>query len=517
MIGTARERDLFFGYNIFKRRLYYFVQALFFVVALSAPGDSIGQKHFDFNGNCQEAYRAITQLRLEAGQKMLDAEKSRDPANLIPIFLENYIDFFTLFFNEDPAEYRVRKDRLEERIELMSQGPETSPFYLFTRSVIHFQWAAIKVKFGSNWDAGWEFRRSFLQSKENQKKFPGFQPAVMLSGAMQVVAGTIPDGYKWLSGLLGIKGNIAGGMQQLNHFLGAGDPWAVLFRDEAIFYYLYLTFYIENKHEEVFTFIKRNKLDVRNNHLFTYLAANLAINDQQSAYAEQVIRQKNDAAGYFDMPVWDLEMGYASLNHLEPDAHVYFERFIQRFRGRFYVKDAMEKLSWCYYLQGNDQRAVACREMILRKGGTDSDADKQALKGARSGKWPDKSLLKARLLSDGGYYAEALQLLQGKTEVAFRSPEEKCELAYRMGRIYDGLGRKDEAITAYLATLRAGEHLREYFAARAALQTGYIYEQRGDRAHAMVYFQKCLGLKEHDYKNSLDQKAKAGVARCKGE
>ena len=31
-----------------------------------------------------------------------------------------------------------------------------------------------------------------------------------------------------------------------------------------------------------------------------------------------------------------------------------------------------------------------------------SDADRQAIKEARSGKWPNKALLKARLLSDGG-------------------------------------------------------------------------------------------------------------------
>jgi hypothetical protein len=32
----------------------------------------------------------------------------------------------------------------------------------------------------------------------------------------------------------------------------------------------------------------------------------------------------------------------------------------------------------------------------------------------------------------------------------------------------------------------------------------------------MGFFQKCLSLKDHDYKNSLDQRAKSGVARCKG-
>ena len=70
---------------------------------------------------------------------------------------------------------------------------------------------------------------------------------------------------------------------------------------------------------------------------------------------------------------------------------------------------------------------------------------------------------------------------------AFARPEERCELAYRLGRIYDGLGRKDEAIAAYLTTIKTGEGLREYYAARAALQAGYIYEGRGDCERAMVF------------------------------
>jgi tetratricopeptide (TPR) repeat protein len=487
------------------------------ILLLLSPLWGEAQKHFDLNAHCREAYEEIIQLRLEAGQKILDAEKKKDPSNLIPLFLENYIDFFTLFFNEDPLVYQARKDMLDRRIQWMSEGPESSPFYLFTRSVIHFQWAAIKIKFGDNWDAGWEFRRSFIQSKELLRKFPAFTPALMLSGAMQVVAGTIPDGYKWLSGLLGIKGNIKGGMDRLQDVLAANDDMSQLYHNEAIFYYLYLKFYIENKHEEVFRFIKQNALDVQHNYLFAYLTANLSINNQQAAYAEQVMRQRNGGAGYLDMPVWDLEMGYARLCHLEADAHVYLERYIRNFKGRFYVKDALQKLSWSYYLNGDMASASACREQVLLKGGAESDADKQALKEAKSGKWPDKVLLRARLLCDGGYYGEALQSLQGKGAADFRLPEDKCEFAYRLGRIYDGLGRGNEAISAYQATIRIGEDLRAYFAARAALQAGYICEQRGDRAMAISYFEKCLSLKDHDYKNSLDQKAKAGIARCKGE
>lgn len=488
-----------------------------FVSCLLIPLLGVGQKHYEFNTTCRQAYQAIIQLRLEDGSRLLENEKKRDPDNLIPFFLDNYIDFFQLFFNEDPGQYEAWKDRLDQRLELMSQGPESSPFHLFTRSVIHFQWAAIQIKFGNHWDAGWDFRRSFLQSRDCAKRFPGFAAATMLSGAMQVVAGTIPDGYKWLSSLLGIRGNITSGMQQLERFLAATDEWAGLYRDEAIFYYLYLKFYIENKREEVFAFIRQHQLDVRNNHLYAYLYANLCINDHRSALAQQVMRQRNNAPVYLDMPVWDLEMGYTSLNHLEPGAAAYLERFLRRFKGRFYVKDALLKLSWFYYLSGDMSRADSFRLLVLHKGGIEADADQQAMKEARNRKWPNKLLLQARLLSDGGYFIEALRLLQGMDSPDLVTAEEKCEYAYRLGRIYDGLGRAEEAIGAYLTTIKAGERLKEYYAARAALQIGFIYEEKGDRTQAMSYFEKCLSFKDHDYKNSLDQRAKAGIARCKGE
>jgi hypothetical protein len=43
---------------------------------------------------------------------------------------------------------------------------------------------------------------------------------------------------------------------------------------------------------------------------------------------------------------------------------------------------------------------------------------------------------------------------------------------------------------------------------------GYIYESRGDKKNALIYFKKVLAMKSHDYKNALDQKAKAGIERC---
>ena len=491
-----------------------FIGFLFFSLLFLTTGQAQVPYRFDFNAVCRKAYDEIIRLRLNTGKQILESEKKTDPSNLIPYFLDNYIDFFTLFFNEDPEEYRRRKASVDQRMSLMKKGDPASPFYLYTRSVIYFQWAAVDIKFGDRWEAAWSFRRSFLTGKENLEKFPGFLPARMLQGSMQVAAGTIPPGYQWLSNLLGIRGTIEAGMQNLENMLKSSDADALIFHDEAAFYYCYLKFYILNQREQVFRYIHQQNWDTRNNHLFAYLVANLSLNNQNASVTEEIIKHLNRDPGYLDMPLWDMEMGYAKADRLDPESIIFLERYLERFKGKFYIKDVLQKISWIYYLQHEMDKAQAVRARILFSGNTETDADKQALKEAESGRWPNEALLKARLLDDGGYYTQALRELAGKQLISFPDLADQLEYSYRTGRIYDDLGRQAEAMTAYREALRLGESRREYYGARAALQLGYIYEKRGDKKTAVIYFKKVLSMRSHDYKNALDQKAKAGIERC---
>lgn len=492
----------------------FFIVLLFSFLSFMPSGKTQSVYQFDFNTDCRKAYDEIIKLKLNTGKLLLEAEKKAHPHNLIPYFLDNYIDFFTLFFNQDPQEFKRRKSSADQRLALMKKGDPLSPFYLYTRSVIYFQWAAVDIKFGERWDAAWSFRRSFLTVKENLQKFPAFQPARMLQGSMQVAAGTIPPGYQWLGNLLGIHGTIDDGMKNLENMLNSKDDDALIFHDEAVFYYLYLKFYIVNQREQVFEYIHAQHWDTRNNHLFAYLVANLSLNNQDASVTEEIIHQLNRDPGYLDMPIWDMQLGYATADRLDPASVDYMNRFLNRFKGKFYVKDALQKISWIYYLQHENEKAEAARARILVSGSTETDADKQALKEAESGRWPNELLLKARLLDDGGYYAQALQVLAGKQLSSFTDLQDQLEYSYRIGRIYDALGRQNEALAAYQEAFRLGEFRREYYGARAALQMGYIYESRGDKKTALIYFKKVLDLKSHDYKNALDQKAKAGVERC---
>lgn len=493
---------------------FLFIFTLFFSISVNV---SARQKSYDFNARCQQAYDAVMQLRLNAGKALLEEEKRANPDNLIPYFIENYIDFFTLFFNEDPAQYARQRKFRTTRLDLMAAGPKESPYHLYTQAVIKFQWAMVKVKFGEKWDATWEIRKAYITLKDNQKKFPQFLPNNMIIGSMQTVFGTIPEGYKWITNILGLRGSIRQGMQTLQTVIDSNDPVASIFREESYYYYCYLKLFIENKPEQLWQFIRQKQLDTHNNYLFALMVANLSLNNQKAEQGIRALTERNRAADYATIHYHDYVMGLLKLERQDDDAIFYLERFVNEFKGKFYVKEALQRLTWAYYLKGDMTAADKYRALISQRGNLETDADKQAQKEAKKGTWPNPLLLRARLMSDGGFYQPALNLLLTKRANDFATLEEKLEYAYRLGRIYDEMGQDSTAIGLYEATIRIGSNRPEYYAARSALQMGYIYEKKGDKAKARHAFQTCIDMEGHDYKNSLDQRAKAGLLRLEGK
>jgi tetratricopeptide (TPR) repeat protein len=247
------------------------------------------------------------------------------------------------------------------------------------------------------------------------------------------------------------------------------------------------------------------------------MAANLALNNKKAGITESIILSRAKGKEYMPFPMLDYELANAKMRRLDFTAIEYFERYLSAYKGTFYVKDATLSIAYCYYLMGNISKATAYKNKVKSVGKTDADADKQAQKFAEKGNFPDKDLLKARFLNDGGNHQQSLSILLAKDPKTLQTEAEKIEYYYRLSRVYDDLNMDDKAIEFYNYTIKIGEKSTEYFAARAALQAGYLMEKKGKKTEALRYFNITLELEDHDYKNSLDQRAKAGINRVTGK
>ena len=56
---------------------------------------------FDYSDDCKKAYSLIVDLRFDSAKKYIEKVNTDHPENLIPLVLENYIDFLSIVLEED--------------------------------------------------------------------------------------------------------------------------------------------------------------------------------------------------------------------------------------------------------------------------------------------------------------------------------------------------------------------------------------------------------------------------------
>ena len=467
---------------------------------------------YDYNSNCSKAYEYFTAMRFAEGNSVLLQEIKANPYNLMATYLGNYEDCLVLLFNGDKTDYEQRSEHLEERLELLSKGNNKEPWYRLCKAGVNLHWALVDVRMGENLRAASLFRKSYLLLKENRELFPTFEYNNVFLGLEQAALGGIPDEYKWVASMFGMKGDVKKGIGLLATFISQHGEHDLL-KSEALVYYCYLKFYLMSQREEVWSFMNSTQYNTQNNLLTSFVKANLALNYRKADVAMQLLKSIQGNTNSTRYPAFDYETGNAFYYKLDPACIPYFQRYLNKNKGKLFIKDTWQKLSLIYYLQQDKKQAEYCRQKVLKEGSTQVDADKQALRACRNDGWPNISLLQARLLTDGGFYRQAFEKISIRKETDYTTTNDKLEYRFRLGRIYDELNDDAKALQYYQSTINLGKERPEQFAARAALQMGFIYERTGKTSQAITSYQLALSMREHDFQSSIDQQAKAGVNR----
>ena len=470
--------------------------------------------NFVFNENCIKAYKNILSLKFNEGALQIAQEKKTNPNNKIPVLLENYIDFLKVLTTENNASFENFKSNKSARISIIEDDDKRSPWYLYAAAEINLQSCINRFKYLEFVSGAYELQKAYKLLEENQIKFPEFLPNKKSLALLYGLIGLVPEQYKWALSSIGLKGNTEQGaamLEDLTQKLPKSNY--AYFYDESAFFLSFI--YLSKEGDPAIYDKVKLVCDAvpKTNLLGVYVKALAASKTGHTDDAIEILMERPKTPNYGAFYHLDYLLGLCKLNRFDNDAVVYFENYLKNYTGNFNIKDAYLKIAWFYLLRGNIDKYNAYIALCKIRGKTISEKDKDAQNLCLQIYPPDIALLKARLYFDGGYYDKAVFALKDKKASSFSLTKEKLEYFYRMGRICHQQNKIDQAIVFYTATISAGIGLPYYFAANASLQLGYIYELKKNYAKASYYYKRCDQMKNEEYKNSIETKAKAGLRR----
>ena len=469
---------------------------------------------FEANSEFNRAYGHLLNLEFEKGAQVIESIKAKDQKNLATVYLIDLSDFLQIVVTEDHALFSSRKELRSERLKAISALPESSPYKLLCEGEIHLHWAFSMMRFGEYLNGAREINKAFHALEKNMKIHPDFIPTYKSMGLLHTLIGTVPDNYKWATKLMGVDGTIEQGISEMEKVLtfSEGKPELTNQRKETLFLLSFLHINLLNDSEGLLKYQELVKSET--GPLMDFTQASLL---KESGQADKAMEVLSKSKGGSVFPYLSFLHGEMKLARMDADADLKFLEYVRFFKGNSYLKAAYQKLAWHALLVKNNEELYKSRiSKVDGVGNTMLDEDKAAQKEYESGQIPNKTLLKARLQFDGGYLTNALKTLVTSKNSDLKTEDDRLEFTYRLARIHDELGNDKEAISYYQLTIEQGKDSKRYFAANASLMLGLLHEREGRKKEALKAFESCSDFNNSEYRNSINQKAKAGILRLKG-
>ena len=472
--------------------------------------------------NCLKGYEAVIALDFEAADNYILKEKREHPENLLCLYIESQMDLIKSFVDEDEVALDGIKLRNEQRIEILKKHKGKSPYQRLCIAEMYIQIAIARARKEEFFGAAYDIRKAFKLLEDNQKTYPNFSPNLRGLGIIHAAIGTIPKNYQWVVNLIGLNGTVQQGLSELKKLLASTykqEEYAYM-RDETIMVLTFLELNLgKDKDNEL---IRKRFYPVKDIEHKPLLLFSKSIFHFASAENDSVIKLLSESRKVVKkQPLHYLHFmeGNARLYNMDFSAEALFNTYLQSYKGSTYVMSARQKIAWIHLLQGDETgyKKLIARCTPHRKTEELTDEDKAAIKEATTKESPHPLLLKARLLFDGGYYSRALNELAGKSLNHFQGIKPQLEYTYRLARIFDKMKRNDKAKQLYETTYKNGLNQKFYFSASAALHLAQLFENEGNKEKAEEFYKKTLELRDHDYQNSIDQKAKAGLGRLESK
>ena len=457
--------------------------------------------------NVKNALKKVYELKFNEANELINNE---DFENKYSIFISNYIDFLKVILNEKEIDYKRYKKNFIENIDILENENNDSPEYFSTITEMYFQMSVSNFKMGETYKGALNFYKTYRLLLQGIVKYPKNENLLKIFAFFKILFGSVPDEYIWITDLIGIKGDINSGLDFINYkyFKYCNET------SEKSIEYSILKIIANDIFSEEYSnniSLKTNNLE---NPLFRISYIIYVIHHGKSNIALEITQKFKQDSDEYKIDYFDYLQGIVLLYKLDSNANIYLENFAESFKGRNFLKSAYQKLSWYYLIFNNLKKYDEYLNLIKKSGFNQFDADKQAINEITHYNTENISLLKARLLFDGGYYKKSDSILESELNNT-KLKNYHDEILYRLARNSQESDNKNVAVKFYNQLINDYNSETNYYCAVAFMNLGLIYEKSANYKLSKENYLLCLKSKNKQYRNSIQHKAKAGLNRIK--
>lgn len=462
-----------------------------------------------FDPELQKIHKLVLNLQTDLAYKQLEKIKTNE---FHKMYVLSFCETLDVLISEDEEKFQKIETNFRDRLKSLT-SKNASADALFLQAELNLQRGFNFLNLGQEFNAVWAIRNAYNITQECLKKYPDFIPIKKTSGVIEVMIGSVPDKYHFFMSLLGMKGSVVTGQKQLEELRQSQSSLSI----EANLLYFTIKGLINQQITEATKgFMEILKAEPENK-LALFLAVNMLMKDSQSEEALRLIHTLDANPGGLPMYYIEYLRGEILLQKGDyTNAILSYQKFIGSYKSQNFKKDSYYKISLAYYLSGKADLAKTTFEKAKATGRDVVDPDHHADAQLKDGSFPNAKILKVRMYTDGGYYKEAKEMFATITPADLKSKKEQVEYYYRRARLAHKTSDISAAKIFYKQTIdmSTGEN-QWYFAPNSALQLGYIAQASHDYPTAKKYFEMALAYKKHEYKNSIDGKAKSALEQMK--
>ncbi|MDX1906771.1 MAG: hypothetical protein SF053_07025 [Bacteroidia bacterium] len=456
---------------------------------------------------------------------LADAERQITAMSSKPwqAYYRAHLPIYKYFATQDPAYAQTLRTNWDATIASVSALPATDPLRNVLLAELNCKRSFIEF-LDENYLAATRYGRAGRSLiMQNQQKFPDNIDQKKTLGLMNVLLGSIPAKYQWVTGSLGFTGDLDAGVQQLQEFAAKGS----LLRMEA----QVILFVVEkNMLNRTDLAIKRIETERKRytspNIMLDFLQASAHLSIKQNDAGLGVLARKSqyiNAGKAFFIPYWDYLLGKGHYYKDDlPNAQMYLAQFLRGYKGKLFRADANFRLGMALTMSGAyTVGKTFFKSVISSAGGFDEDEYAKHMANKFLTIPPSTqaiSLFKARNLFDGGYFEKAITVLRDLEAAGLSklSVDDRAELYYRYGRIYHSQGKLAIASSYYRRCVNEPSSSEsQWLQAYSYSYMGDIARQSGNSPTAKVNYEKALSYNGYFYQSGLQNRCKVALSELK--